>query len=574
MEEKLKAKITRTPRGMFDLMRRHPYLLTILVCAALLPFGFAERSLINAWSCLYLGVVAAVACAAAVFFFNLGKNIKEKLIVMLITLAGVTASMLIIAYKDNKAPVIAFVALAIAVSASLLVKIYYELNDTVIIAVFILLGITIRFVYVLYTTVNDRQTDVGYFQWTWGHANYIEYWYKTPFTLPDFDVRNIWQYYHPPLHHWLMAALLRLLTTLGVEYMTATEALQMLPMTYSALTMIVAYRVFRLVHIKGKPLFAAMGIICFHPTFIHFGGAFNNDMLLMLFMTAAIMWTIRWYREPEMKNIIPLALCIGLGMMTKLSGWLVAPAAALVFLIVLIRNIKKPLKYIGQFAVFGIICVPLGLWWQVRNYLKFGVPITYIPYLDVNATFYLGDLSKTQMLFDFSGYELTYAFGGYMDYGSPYNEANPTMGLFKTALYNEGLNHINETYYPQVAVTGVILYWVSLALFLTAFICLVYMLVKKSSFMDGAERAYFAVMLGVQLVCYYIFCFKFPFSCTLNIRYAMLLIPMCAMGLAMVLQKTEDIEKPPAIWFRRIMYALTAAFGGFSYLVYAQVGLS
>ena len=50
------------------------------------------------------------------------------------------------------------------------------------------------------------------------------------------------------------------------------------------------------------------------------------------------------------------------------------------------------------------------------------------------------------------------------------------------------------------------------------------------------------------------------------------LIPLCAMGMAMVLQKTKDSEKPVTVWFRRAVYALSAAFCAMSYLVYTQVG--
>ena len=40
-------KLQRTPQGLFNLMRRHPYLLTILLCGILLPFGYADLSLIH-----------------------------------------------------------------------------------------------------------------------------------------------------------------------------------------------------------------------------------------------------------------------------------------------------------------------------------------------------------------------------------------------------------------------------------------------------------------------------------------------------------------------------------------------
>lgn len=562
----------RTPKGLFDMMRRHPYLLTFFICGLLLPFGLADRANITASSCIYLGVVLGIAAVAAIFFFNLGENMTQKLLLCGIALLCIAACMLIIGYVTETAVAISVIALIVALGTIVFIKLNYEVSDTMIVAVLIALGITIRFVYVLYTGVVDRQHDVGDFTGAAGHAGYINYWYQNGLKLPDFDVRNYWQYYHPPFHHWLMAGMLSVLTALNVEFFKAGEALQMLPMLYSCLTIIVCYRIFRMVKLSGKPLTAATAIICFHPTFIIFGGSFNNDMLLMLFMMSAILWGLRWYREPELRNILPLALCIGLGMMTKLSGWMVAPAVAFLFLLVLIKNIRKPLKYIGQFVIFGIICVPLGIWWQVRNLIKFHIPLTYVPDLGSGSVMYSGDLPLMQRLFSLGNGQLSYIYGSISLVGAPYDEYNPTLGLLKTAMFDEGAQSINDAHYPQISVTGPILFWISVVLFLLCFICFVYMMVRKSELLSGAERVFFSLLFITILVSYYMFALAYPLSCTFNIRYAMPLIPLCAMGMALALQKTRDTKKPSAIWFRRVMYALSGAFCAMSYIVYTQIG--
>lgn len=568
----MKQKIQRTPEGLFALMRRHPYLLTILICIILLPFGLADRANITAGSCIYLGVVLGAVSIAAILLFNFGKDRFEKLILCGLSLACIAACMMFIGFIKNKALAIAIIAVIIAAAAIAFIKINFEINDMVIIALLIALGIAVRFTYVLYTGVVDRQHDVADFTNTVGHAGYIKYWFENGLKLPDFDVRGYWQYYHPPFHHWLMAGFMKILTFLGVDFYKAGEASQILPMMYSSLTMIVSYRVFRMVRLKGTPLIAAMAIVCFHPTFIIFGGSFNNDMLVMLFMMAAIMWGLRWYREPVMKNIIPLALCIGLGMMTKLSGWMVAPAVAFVFLVILIKNIKKPLKYIGQYAVFGVICVPLGLWWQVRNLLLFKVPLTYVPDLGANSPMYSGNMPLAERLFSFGNGQLDYIYGSITFVGAPFNEYNPTLALFKTAMFDECANAVNDTNFPQIRITGPILFWISVVMFLTCFVCFIVSMIRKSKSINGVERFYFALLFGVILFSYYSFSIAIPLSCSFNIRFTMPLIPLCAMGLALTLQRTLDSQKAAATWFRRVMYAITAAFCCMSYLVYTQVG--
>ena len=324
----------------------------------------------------------------------------------------------------------------------------------------------------------------------------------------------------------------------------------------------------------GNPLIAAMAIVCFHPTFIIFGGSYNNDMLLMPFVMGAILWGLRWYREPVMRNIIPLALCIGLGMMTKLSGWMAAPAVAFVFIVVLIRHIKKPLRYIGQYAVFGVICLPLGIWWQVRNLITSQVPLSYIPNFGEQSFMYSGNLPLTQRLFSFGNGQLDFVYGSITIVDAPYNEYNPTLGLFKTAMFDECANSINDVHFPPIHITGPILFWISVVLFLTAFVCFVVSMVRKSGNMDGAERVYFSLLFGVELVSYYLFALAYPHSCTFNIRYCMPLIPLCAMGLALVLQRSESSQSALSTWFRRVMYAVSGAFCCMSYIVYTQVGMS
>lgn len=109
-----------------------------------------------------------------------------------------------------------------------------------------------------------------------------------------------------------------------------------------------------------------------------------------------------WYREQTAKNIVKAALCIGLGMMTKISVGLIAPAVAILFFMALVQNRKNIANRLGQMCLFGVICCPLGLWWSVRNYLRFGVKPNYVPSLSNADVQYIGDLTAKHRLTDFS----------------------------------------------------------------------------------------------------------------------------------------------------------------------------
>ena len=558
---------------LFHSLAKHPYLSVIAMCVLLFFFGYCEKSNLTGGSYLYAGAVSIAIFAGLTFLGKVGKNKNENLILFVFASAFAGAALYLIYATGNSIPLMLWLFLFMLAVFALVLRSVGQLDTRTLVMLMIAAGIILRFVYVLYTDSGSRQHDVGYWNWKWGHANYIEYWFKNGLKLPDFDVRQIWQYYHPPLHHWLMAALLRLLTNLGMEYEKACQALQILPMIYSSLILVVSYRIFRFVKLNGLPLVIAMTVLCFHPTFVLMGGFFNNDILCVLLMMLSILFALKWYREPTLKRIIPIALCVGLGMMTKLSGWMVAPAIAILFLYVFIKNIRSWLRFIGQFALFGVICAPLGLWWQVRNLLKFQIPLTYVPYLNEQDAQYCGNMTVTKRLFDFGHGQLDFVYDAFTDpnFGAPYNEYNPTVGLFKTAIFGEGQNGISDIHFPQIATTGPILFWIAAILGVFCFISFVAMMLSNRTGLDGISRVFFSVLAATMLGSYYLFCFQFPFTCTMNIRYCVPLIPLFAMGLGLLLQRFSG-KTPAERALRYSTVALVAAFCVMTGVVYTQIG--
>ena len=564
---------------IFQTLAKHPFLCVVSMCAMLFFFGFCMKSNLNTGSYIYAGIMSALVLAELILVGNLGGSLKSSLVLYLLAAVFAGGSLYLIHFYVNSTALMLWMSVVFLGLLAVIFHLTGVLNTRTFIMLMIAAGVILRFIYVLYTDSGDRQHDVGYwtyewslteFDYKWGHSNYIEYWYSKGLKLPDFDVRSIWQYYHPPLHHWLMALLLRVLSLCGMPYKTACQALQILPMIWSSLIMVVSYRIFRWVKLSGLPLIIAMAVMCFHPTFVLMGGFFNNDILCVMLMLLSVMFALRWYREPTLKRIIPIALCIGLGMMTKLNAWMVAPAIAVIFLYVFVKNIKAWKRYLGQFALFGAICAPLGLWWQVRNLIAFKVPLTYVPYLSEKDVTYCGDMSAAQRLFDFGNGQLSFVYDAYTAYGAPYDEYNPTLGLIKTSLFDEGQHSINDVNYPQIAVTGPILFWVGALLAILCFIAFIVMMAKKNAGIDGVTRVFFSVFAATMLVSYYLFCFSYPFTCTMNIRYCVPLIPLFAMGLGLLLQRFSGKSVKEKL-LRYSAVGLTALFSVMSCVVYSQI---
>ena len=368
-----------------------------------------------------------------------------------------------------------------------------------------------------------------------------------------------------------MALALRLFTGCGMEFKTACEALQILPFLYSCLILVVCERLFRQVGLDGLPLVTAMAILCFHPTFLLMGGNFGNDLLSVLFMLLTLLFALRWYEEPKLRRILPIAFSIGLGMMAKLSAWMTAPAVALLFLIVLIRDRKSWKSLLAQFVLFGLICIPLGLWWQTRNYAAFGVPLTYIPRLPKTNSQYCGNLSAAKRLFDFGGDQLRFVYFALTMYGAPYCEFNPTLGLFKSALFDECVRGVSVLNFPAIAVSGPLLFWTGTALGLLCFGAFVFVMMRRDTGLNGVRRAFFTVFALTQLLSYYLFCFSYPYSCTLNIRFCAALILVFAMGLGLLLKRCAG-DSPARRVLRSVSVGLTALFAFMSCMVYTQIG--
>lgn len=421
------------------------------------------------------------------------------------------------------------------------------------------IGFLMRLGFILRSPYTKLQHDVNYFGSDSGHAGYISYLFRESH-LPDFDVRNMWQFYHPPLHHLLTAEWMRLMTMLGMKTELVYECSQVMPFTYSCLALAVFALLLKHFDIKGLPFTLTMGIMALHPTFIILAGSINNDMLSIFLMLCALLLTCKWYREQKLSTILKLALAIGLGMMAKLSAWLAAPAAAMVFLIILWKNRKQPLPYIKQYVAFGCVCVPLGLGWGIRNLVKFGVPITYIPMLSDDSPQYVGNIPVLQRLFDLSPKQFTFIYDCFVGYGQEYNEYNPIIGLLKTAVFEES---VNSTNYPSVTGLGETLFWTQVLLGALALGAMVWVCFKQTA-PAVPEKLALVLTYVFTMGSYISFCIAFAHTCTQSIRYATPTIYVSLIFLGLFLTKARPFFKGAAV-------VLSAVFMVISFMIYGTI---
>ena len=457
---------------------------------------------------------------------------KNKLLSFGIMLSGVAAAAvfcLLTYFKGGYAYHLLNVGLGVITS----VFIYLGVTNQLTVRNFILLimaaGFLIRLCFILSIPITYMQHDVRSIGSGSGHIGYMEYFIQNK-ALPDMDVRTVYQFYHPPLHHIFAALWVSFQTLLKVEYTSAFENVQLLTLFYSTLCMILSYKIFRQLKLERIALVAATAVIAFCPTFYILAGSINNDILSITFMLGAILNTIYWYKHRKMKHIIFIALCIGLGMSTKLSAWMVAPPVAFIFIYAFIKNMldknnRNFKKYFIQYITFLVICVPLGLWWSVRNYFSHGVPFGYVLELSQNSKQYIGDIPVMQRLFDFSPYQ-------FRDVGlqcalfdsNEYNECNPLIALFKTAMFDEAVAVRN---FANIGGLDAMLFWSAVVIGLIGFAAMIFALFKKKTIPDMPMKIFIVILYAVFFLSYYIFCLKFQHVCTQNIRYA---VPLMVIG--------------------------------------------
>lgn len=370
----------------------------------------------------------------------------------------------------------------------------------------------IRIFFIYYTSVYDMQHDAGTPYENYGHLGYISY-LMNHLHLPDFDVREAFQFWHPPLHHTISAIFLSLTWKLFPGQAGNYEPLQLLPFLYMTVCIWVIWKTLQLWNIQGKTLCFLTLLVAFHPTFITLSGSINSDALCTMFTFLAIYFALLWYRNSGYGLIIASALSIGLGMSSKGSAAMAAFPIAFLFLV---KLIKEKGKVIPQLLVFAVISLPLGLWWYVRNYIAFGVPLNYIYYMSTDTVGYLADIPLWRRILDFDPRFFSYT-NAYLQFEGRFTDVNPIIGLLKTAVFGQWRFNYN----PYIKPFAYVLLLVFLALTVISFIGIPSFLKNKEY---RVENISILILFAVQFISYYSFCLNYPFVWTMDFRYAIPLL--------------------------------------------------
>lgn len=562
--------LQKNPFATVEQLKSHaPYFLAFGVSAfiAALAFDPTASTLIGFKGAIALSVLAAVITAGLAVKYRKAEDFTIQLGAGIATVLVFASTLFLMPQLDNSATVFATCCVLVLLIWFMVFSVTGKLNAERVVLLLIAAGFLVRLIYGINTPVTVRQHDVEQFGSGIGHAGYIEYFYNN-MKLPDFDPTTVWQFYHPPLHHFLSATWLKVMTAFGLTWERALESIQFLTAFYSTAALLISVKLFKIMGLKSKGLVLAAALMAFSPSFIIFSGSVNNDILSIAFALAAIYATLKWVKTGKWIDIIRIALFIGLGMSTKQSIGAIAPAIALVFLLELAARKGERRRVVGQIAVFAVICIPLGLWWPVRNHFLFDSPLAYIPMLDIKSYQYVGYYSFVdRFLFpppvSFSSNFMLWG----IYWNQPTCEFNVWSGLFKTAAFGE----YNIAYGSKAGEwLATVLSVANIAVGLTGFGAMVCYLFKKKS-MAPRQKIFIACVYVFVLLSYLSFCYTFAHTCTMNMRYAS---PLLVIGSYFFARLAGDFLKREkavkAVGY--VMAGITGVFCLSSAIIYTTLG--
>lgn len=433
-----------------------------------------------------------------------------------------------------------------------------------IIVILLIMGFILRVGYMLYTPGKVRQMD------TYNNTRDHEAYAWKIFSEGKLPTNNGYQFYHPPFNALIQAGFMKFMSALSdlfswggdffakFSYKMPTSekygytaeryflynSCQILCVMYSIITAVVLLKILGMFSFSKKTKLFLAAFVIFYPRQIQFSGQLNNDVLSYLLGVLALYFALKWWKgKKSFVHILLCALCLGLGMMTKLSSATVALPIAGIFIYEFIVTLRKKegtipwWKLLLQYSSFLVLCAPLGLWFQVYAKIRFNQEFGHV-FSNLVKTLYTGD----EPFFDrfFFPRDLSEIFGRLYckTHNGSYNIFNFMLrsSIFAEFSYSRG---------DMFAAVAVIFAYLSAFLLFVGLIWSFVLWGKKHKekgvwkslwkLVCGKDFLFIFLLVQSQAVSQIYFNIKMPYSCTMDFRYVMPLI----LGMALMLGYVE-----------------------------------
>ncbi len=181
--------------------------------------------------------------------------------------------------------------------------------------------------------------------------------------------------HQPPLYYVLMAIPFAVLKALGAANDTIWRVLRLLQIPIGLVWIWSVFALAREYFGNDKPALAAAAFVALIPMSSFMAGVINNEMLISLLFTAAMLPILRFFRAGKMgtRPAVCLGVLTGLAILTKAQG-LVLIAMLLLAALAICRR----MEYKGCLNVLRSVGISLGVmlvfggWWYARSLVLHG----------------------------------------------------------------------------------------------------------------------------------------------------------------------------------------------------------
>ena len=418
------------------------------------------------------------------------------------------------------------------------------------------LGCIMRIGYTFYNGVFSRVHDVWYYDdYTQNSKASYLMWLVERGKLPD---TYEGQLYHQPFSYLFTAGVCKILQLMTYDrniYFIGSIGGKLGSCMASCMTLLFSLKLCKELKMKAENKILAMWFVAFLPGMYLAAGRIGEDAFSCLFAVMEIYTALKWQHDSSFWNTVYAAIAFGLGLQTNLSC--ILPMGLLVIFVLekMVGDHDAVKKYIGQTAIFAGIAAPLGMWFYVRNAIRFGIPFTYINEQEVGNILWTGEHSLWERFAPINWRNLISS-----PYANAYEDYNLSTYFLKSEIFGEFSFEMGKVIPYTLLIINLLM-----TIFLIAF--MFRLIIKREKEHDEwALMGMFAFYL--LFICYSYY--KEPFGCSMDARY-FLIVPILKVVLLGKLSESLNLTLAAGKGYAALMKAAMLLFGTASIVMFCTI---
>ncbi|MDO4478280.1 MAG: hypothetical protein Q4B73_04465 [Lachnospiraceae bacterium] len=211
-----------------------------------------------------------------------------------------------------------------------------------------------------------------------GHIGYIQYLYVYH-RLPSFDPSLIPGYTQQPLFYIFSAVVLQIFHGfMGWNLGSVLHCIQCVNFVFVLVGTFSGVGILGRMGVKGRKKVMLLLFLMFYPGLYNLGAALDNTPMAFMFGMLAMGKALKWYETRKRGVAISCGVMLGMALMAKFSAFVVIFPIGALFVLARFYDRRGSDKVLYQhMGLVAGISLPMGLWYPIRNLVKFGTSPFY-----------------------------------------------------------------------------------------------------------------------------------------------------------------------------------------------------